>query len=245
MKIHSLIVPLSAAFVAVLLSPPGLAAATPLEARRDTSAAVTATVRSGDTAWALSLRLCGRGDLHSRLTIRSPQGTLRVDHDRIWPGDRVSGSCLGRPVAAPRPVIQAGAGGIRVWVHPVPGAVCVSGWGAPRRHGPHKGIDLPRRSGTPIRSAAAGTVTLSRWGNGAGWYMVVDHGRYNTVYMHMVRRSPLPVGTKVAAGRVIGFVGTTGDSSGPHLHIEVHDGAWHPINPAPFLRSHGVPIRGC
>ena len=73
---------------------------------------------------------------------------------------------------------------------------------------------------------------------------MLNHGTYQTVYMHMRTRSFLRVGQSVRAGQTIGYVGRTGDATGPHLHFEIHRGAWHPFNPAPFLRARGVRV-GC
>ena len=133
------------------------------------------------------------------------------------------------------------------WVSPLPGAPCVSGWGAPRVGHTHKGIDLSRGSGTPIHAAHAGTVMRIRYQDGgAGWYLMLNHGTYQTVYMHMRSRSVLTIGARVQAGATIGYVGDTGDPKpgAYHLHFEVHHDASHPINPAPFLRARGVRV-GC
>ena len=241
-KLIRLIAPLAVAAAVLLLAPPGSAQAGVYEAQSHTAVAVSATVASGDTAWGIAAVRCGNGALHQRLTIRSAAGVLRANHDLIWPTDRVSGYCAGPVQAAP--VARSSSWG---WVAPLPGGLnCVSGWGATRPGHTHKGVDLPKPSGTPIRAAHAGTVSLVRWqAYGAGWYEVINHGAYQTVYMHQRSRPPLRVGTRVSAGQVIGYVGSTGHSTGPHLHFEVHHGAWHPINPAPFLRARGVPIRGC
>jgi murein DD-endopeptidase MepM/ murein hydrolase activator NlpD len=77
---------------------------------------------------------------------------------------------------------------------------------------------------------------------------MVDHGEYQSVAMHLRARSPLAVGTKVRVGQIIGYVGSTGASSGPHLHFEIHHGRtpWSTqINPSKFLRAHGIVVRGC
>ncbi|NLC24468.1 MAG: M23 family metallopeptidase, partial [Oxalobacter sp.] len=86
----------------------------------------------------------------------------------------------------------------------------------------HKGIDFAAPTGTPIRSAADGTIEFIGWQNGYGNFIVVKHwGAYTTAYGHMSRFNPdMKKGTKVKQGDVIGFVGSTGMSTGPHLHYE-------------------------
>lgn len=129
------------------------------------------------------------------------------------------------------------------WTHPLPGSWCSGDWGDPRAGHLHQGVDLMRGTGAPIYAAAAGTVTLIKYSGGAGWYVVVDHGRYNTVYMHNREKTWLVrVGQRVRAGQAIAFVGETGDATAPHLHFEVHDGAWHPIPAGNFMRQHGVNV---
>lgn len=134
-----------------------------------------------------------------------------------------------------------------MWVHPLAsekrGGSC---WGAPRKGHTHKGVDISEPSGTAIRAAHAGKVNLIKYQKGgAGHYVVLDHlnGIY-TVYMHMIRRPNLTTGQNVSAGQTIGNVGSTGSSTGPHLHFEVHRGLWNQINPGPYMRSVGVNI-GC
>ncbi|MEU7589821.1 M23 family metallopeptidase [Micromonospora sp. NPDC049230] len=130
------------------------------------------------------------------------------------------------------------------WVNPMPGAAVTSCYG--QRWGTlHAGIDLALPSGTPIRAAAAGTVTQA--GDAADGYgnsVFIDHGNgYLTHYAHQSRIA-VTVGQKVKAGQVIGYEGATGDATGPHLHFEVHQGMWNQIDPAPFMRAHGVDL-GC
>ncbi len=85
----------------------------------------------------------------------------------------------------------------------------------------HKGIDIGAPSGTLIHAAAAGTVTLSAYSSSMGNYVEVDHGDgVKTRYQHMSKRM-CSAGDAVEAGAVIGRVGSTGNSTGPHLHFEV------------------------
>jgi len=87
----------------------------------------------------------------------------------------------------------------------------------------HAGIDFTAPSGTPIYATADGTVSLAgNVGNGFGNHVIINHGYgYETLYGHMVRVKTRP-GRKVQRGEVIGYVGSTGKSTGPHCHYEVH-----------------------
>lgn len=87
----------------------------------------------------------------------------------------------------------------------------------------HAGLDFTAPQGTPIYATANGTVTTGgNTGNGYGNHVIINHGYgYETLYGHMVRVKVRP-GQKVARGEVIGWVGSTGKSTGPHCHYEVH-----------------------
>lgn len=124
------------------------------------------------------------------------------------------------------------------WMSPLPGSCIVSGYRTAARP-THNGLDLAADSGTPIYAAAAGTVSVAYQAGGAGNYTVIDHGGVWTVYMH---QSAYEVTSGwVEAGQVIGYVGSTGDSSGPHLHFEVHTALWDVrIDPGPWMSDRGV-----
>lgn len=85
----------------------------------------------------------------------------------------------------------------------------------------HAGIDIGAPQGTPIKAAAAGTVTYSGWSGGYGYCIKLDHGNgVTTVYAHCSQLIA-STGQSVSQGEVIAKVGSTGNSTGPHLHLEV------------------------
>jgi biotin carboxyl carrier protein len=143
------------------------------------------------------------------------------------------------------------------WTAPV-GAHIVSGFRTPERPA-HNGVDLGASRNTPIRAAASGVVirSLCDVGGcdhdgsigtpGCGWFVEVLHAdQVITRYCHMNQRPFVNVGDRVTAGQVIGVVGTTGNSSGPHLHFEVHlDGdrsSRGAVNPEIFMAGKGAPL---
>ncbi len=87
----------------------------------------------------------------------------------------------------------------------------------------HAGLDFTAPNGTPIYATAKGVVKTAGYGNtGYGNHVIINHGYgYETLYGHMLRIKARP-GQRVQRGEVIGFVGSTGKSTGPHLHYEVH-----------------------
>ena len=85
----------------------------------------------------------------------------------------------------------------------------------------HTGIDIPAPSGTPIKAAKSGVVTTSTYNSSYGNYVVVSHSDgTSTLYAHMSRRG-VSKGQTVSQGQVVGYVGTTGSSTGNHLHFEI------------------------
>jgi hypothetical protein len=145
------------------------------------------------------------------------------------------------------------------WLLPV-AAGLISGFRTVSRP-EHDGVDLGATRGTGIRAASAGRVirvvcNVSRGGcdvdgngtlSGCGWYVEVLHaGDIVTRYCHLVRRPAVSVGQPVARGAILGYVGTSGSSSGPHLHFEVHTGVpatrENATDPVAFMRARGLTI---
>ena len=89
------------------------------------------------------------------------------------------------------------------------------------RYQPHAGVDLAAPMGSPVVATADGMVGLAGWKGGYGLTIQIDHGKaIQTRYAHLSATSVTP-GQSVKQGQVIGFVGSTGRSTGPHLHYEV------------------------
>jgi murein DD-endopeptidase MepM/ murein hydrolase activator NlpD len=118
------------------------------------------------------------------------------------------------------------------FIWPVQG-VLTSGFG-PRWGRMHTGIDIAAPAGTPIHAAKAGDVIYAGWLNGYGNTVVVDHGDgVATLYGHQSRLGSTE-GQTLNQGDVLGFVGSTGHSTGNHLHFEVRIDT-KPVNPRPYL----------
>ena len=98
----------------------------------------------------------------------------------------------------------------------------------------HQGIDLGAPEGTPIYASRTGVVTAATYGKSAGYYVSINHGDgFSSIYMHMTRYV-VSKGQAVSAGQVIGYVGSTGVSSGPHLHFGIsYNGKY--VNPAHYV----------
>ncbi len=136
------------------------------------------------------------------------------------------------PASAPVANSQSG------FVRPVPGAVS-SGFGMrihpiTGQNRMHNGVDMDAAHGDPIRSARSGRVILAGAKGGYGNTVMVDHGGgMVTLYAHQSRIA-VSVGTTVSPGQVVGYIGSTGQSTGPHLHFEVRiNGA--PVNPTNYF----------
>ncbi|MFF4525070.1 transglycosylase family protein [Streptomyces bluensis] len=110
--------------------------------------------------------------------------------------------------------------------------------------GYHTGLDFPVPTGTTVKSVAAGEVVSSGWGGSFGYQVVIRHtdGRY-TQYAHLSAIS-VKSGQNVSAGQRIGRSGSTGNSTGPHLHFEVRTGPafGSDVDPVAYLRAGGVRI---
>lgn len=126
------------------------------------------------------------------------------------------------------------------WIEPVSGYTISSPFG--NRKSPtagastyHKGVDMACPSGTPIYATRAGTVTVASYqAGGAGYYVSINHGDgFASIYMHMTRYV-VSKGQSVTQGQLIGYVGSTGISTGPHLHFGISYGGTY-VNPMAYL----------
>ncbi len=98
----------------------------------------------------------------------------------------------------------------------------------------HQGLDIAAPSGTTVTAAASGSVIMAQWYGGYGNYILIDHGGgYSTGYGHL-SAIYVSTGQAVQRGQAIGAVGSTGQSTGPHLHFEIRI-AGKPVDPAPRL----------
>lgn len=166
------------------------------------------------------------------------------------------------PGSPTMPVIvpPTGAVAIGTWVTPIPGRGTSSFRSISRPT--HDGIDIMAGRGTPIRATASGTVIRvvcntsgpscdvdgSPTTAGCGWYAEIRHaGNIITRYCHLLYRPSVEVGDAVKVGATIGYVGTSGHSSGTHLHFEVHYGGpsatrLNAIDPVAFMATAGAPV---
>jgi murein DD-endopeptidase MepM/ murein hydrolase activator NlpD len=109
--------------------------------------------------------------------------------------------------------------------YPVTGRV-TSGYG--KRKDPfsgeasfHSGIDISSKLGSPVRATADGVVSHSGWTRNSGYVVVIEHGcGFSTLYAHN-KSNKVKVGSRVKRGDIVGYVGSTGKSTGPHVHYEV------------------------
>lgn len=108
-------------------------------------------------------------------------------------------------------------------VHPITGAVRM-----------HQGVDLAWDEGTPIYASRSGLVTTAEWDDACGNHIVINHGDgYSSIYMHMSGYA-VGEGDYVSQGQVIGYVGSTGWSTGPHLHFGIMVNGGY-VNPAGYI----------
>jgi murein DD-endopeptidase MepM/ murein hydrolase activator NlpD len=137
---------------------------------------------------------------------RSPQAPLKTRHGFIWPVEGQLTSPFGEREHA------MGGGGAQF----------------------HAGIDLSVPPGTPVQAAQEGTVAFAGYNGAYGKVVKLEHADgFSTLYAHNSRLL-VYVGQAIAAGQVICLSGSSGRSTGPHLHFEVHKDGW-PVDPLPYL----------
>ncbi len=130
---------------------------------------------------------------------------------------------------------KATINGVYIAVVPVQGNI-TSRYGAREeiRDHEHKGLDIGAKTGTPIKAAADGTIIHSGTMGGYGNLIIIDHGNGITTYYGHCNKLYKNKGTKVKAGDIIAEVGSTGNSTGSHLHFEIRKNGVY-VNPSKYL----------
>lgn len=104
----------------------------------------------------------------------------------------------------------------------------------------HTGLDFACPTGTPIHAVAGGTITDIGWAGSYGNRTVETLPDGTELWYAHQSRFGATVGEKVTEGEVIGYVGATGNTTGPHVHLEVRPGGGDPVDPDPALKAHGI-----
>lgn len=198
-------------------------------------APMTVVVGKGDTLWALAQRHGSSvAALRSANSLKSD--ALFVGQElRIVPGNEIAPSRA--VVAAPAPVVTSSDA--LIW--PLDGAITSRyGYRQLRVSGTnfHSGLDLDGNTGDPVRAARAGTVTFAGWHGGYGNLVIITNANVEYYYAHASKLEVVE-GQVVAAGDLIARVGSTGNSTGSHLHFEIRvDG--NSVDPLPLLQTHAA-----
>jgi murein DD-endopeptidase MepM/ murein hydrolase activator NlpD len=213
----------AAAFAVIIAS--GLLSSGAALANNSSNADIAAPLRAAQDARPSAL---GSGDEEFRRLFTSWQS---LDRPAAIVGSviRTGGVSIPSLMPVDAPAMTSGFG---MRVHPILGV----------RRG-HKGIDLASPTGTPIHAAADGVISRADWFSSYGLYVSIEHGgQIETRYGHMSRLN-VAAGQMVHKGDIIGYVGTTGRSTGPHLHYEVRI-AGQAVNPVPYLQGTVTPGAG-
>ncbi|MFT7644557.1 MAG: LysM repeat protein [Candidatus Paceibacteria bacterium] len=182
-------------------------------------AGVRHIVKSGDTISTIAKKYEGDSDEILSYNQLASAKELSIGDTLIIPG----GAIHSAPVrASAQPVRVSGISTAGYFIHPAPGSVK-----SQRIHG-YNAVDLASSYASSIRAAAAGEVIVSKnsgWNGGYGQYIVIRHSNgTQTLYAHLMRND-VGVGAYVSRGQVIGGMGSTGKSTGTHLHFEVRGGS--------------------
>jgi murein DD-endopeptidase MepM/ murein hydrolase activator NlpD len=125
------------------------------------------------------------------------------------------------------------------WVLPVRSYVKSSGFGW--RWGKlHAGEDFAAPIGTPVHAISSGVVVFAAYDAGYGNKVEIRHWDGTVSWYGHLSRIDVKAGQKVDPGEQIGLIGSTGHSTGPHLHLEIHPHGDGPVDPLPWLRAHGL-----
>ena len=178
---------------------------------------------------------------YGRFTSRTKSDFLNYERKT---GLKVNGEAS---ISEQRTIERRAGGSSSSYIFPVRGPHSYGGsgsrFGAPRSGHSHGGQDVAAASGTPLAAVTNGRVSVRQYQSGGAGHYIVIQGDDNRdyVYMHLRERGVVAPGTRVRVGQRIGYVGSTGASTGPHLHFEMWTAHWfdggHRFDPLPYLQK--------
>lgn len=205
------------------------------------------TVKSGDT---LSLIARAKLDTNNwKPLYAANKGVVGDDPNLIFPGQKLALPKVSLAKVASEPVkVETKAAAVVKVSAPLVHLRVIQSFHNPGAYslGYHTGVDFAASTGTVVKAVAAGTVVASDPSGSYGINVLVKHtdGTYS-LYAHLSSKTVFP-GTKVAAGRMVGRSGSTGNSTGPHLHLEIRTkanfGAGNFLDPIKWLKNQGLTI---
>lgn len=208
------------------------------------------TAQPGEGVIRITTRICGNAN--NWQAVAAANG-ISAPVYLVMLGQKLTVACTGSfaPAAAPEVPAPVAAPASNGYAEPTPGSGTSDCYGYYAWRGyVHQGIDFAAGYGTPIHAAHSGQIEAAGWiydGYGIDVLLRGNDGWW-THYAHMSKLN-VSKGQWVNAGDVIGYVGTTGQVTGAHLHFEVWKvGYWsgsQQINPGPWLREHGLSAQGC
>ena len=145
-----------------------------------------------------------------------------------------------RPTASrtpPAPTVDAA----KAWTMPVAGVQLSSTYGS-RWGAMHRGIDLAGPIGLPLKAMSSGVVTFAGQQSGYGNLVQIKYWDGTVSYYGHMNALAVRTGQQVTPGQVVGELGNTGQSTGPHCHLEVHPSGGSDIDPMPWLSAHGLAV---
>lgn len=141
------------------------------------------------------------------------------------------------PPPPPTPTVDPA----KVWVVPVTGTTLSSPYG-PRWGTIHHGIDLAGPVGLPLKAMSGGVVTFAGQQSGYGNIVQIKYWDGTVSYYGHMNAVSVKVGDAVNPGQVVGQLGNSGQSTGPHLHLEIHPGGGADVDPQPWIKAHGLTV---
>lgn len=191
-----------------------------------TAPGLAVTVRSGQTLWDLAKGYGLKVEDIAKANNLDANAALAVGTELFLPGAKAQPVVVASRGTGRSPMTSGSSGSGFIW--PVRGSI--TSYFGPRNGRIHTGIDIAVGYGSPVHASRSGTISRAGWISGYGYAVIIDHGGgVSSLYAHNSRLL-VKEGQEVSQGDVIAYSGSSGHSTGPHVHFEIRLN-WQPVNP--------------